>query len=168
MSKRFVGVGVLTLVVLMGLWAAVGMTVQAAPLQQEAPGLGASTTFVLMGPAVLTDTTFATAVLPSISGRDTARFTGYAGADVFVTVEGIDEDEGLEWTPQLSADRTNWADVTYEWWNGVSVLETVVGRKHTEDGTKFMMVKLAGDFLNIRGEATGTVTVTVSATYRFP
>jgi hypothetical protein len=87
---------------------------------------------------------------------------------VFVTVEGVGAGESVAWTPQLSADRVNWADVAYEWWDQVQVQETVVGRAHTEDGTKLMMVKLAGEYFNVHGVVSGTVTVSVYATYRFP
>lgn len=139
------------------------------PAIMASTGEGAWVTHQLLEATTLTDEVFDTiADVADAVGRDPAVSAGWPRADIFVTVSGVQAGESVTWVPQLSADRVHWADVAYEWFDGAAIQETVPGRTVDEDGTRLMLVQLAGDYFNVHGVVSGTVTVEVWATYRYP
>jgi hypothetical protein len=111
-----------------------------------------------------TTTTAAPGVLDT-NGREVAKTTGWSGADVFVTIDGTGTFT-LTATVQVSADGTNWATADYEYATDSTIATQSIARTMTADGTEFMRVPLAGEYLRVQLAATGNITPTVKTTYR--
>lgn len=139
-------------------------------------------TFTLYPPtAVTTGTVTTRSPLVDAGGRDAALTTGFAMADVFVSVDGSDTFT-VTATVQVSADGSTWVDYAYPYesltssWASEGVTSTATASTailmhtpsmtFTEDGAQFVQVALAGERLRVSMAVTGVVTPTVKVTYR--
>jgi hypothetical protein len=130
----------------------------------------------------VTGTTYTDAPLATAGGLDLSRISEWHAADVFVTADMTGTDR-LTVTAQVSADQEHWADADYDYVaqsgtvvNSGAVTSTITTASSlatqpyrlimTADGTDYLRVPLAGEYLRFKIERTGTVTATVLATLR--
>lgn len=99
------------------------------------------------------------------AARDVSQTSGWKSVDIFVT-GALSGTAWLTATAQVSADGTNWANATYEYWTGSAISTKTQSRSLSADGTTFMNVPLAGEYWRVSIQTTGGVTTTVKATLR--
>lgn len=135
---------------------------------QPLPTMEAVRTFVLVdGTKAITQTLVSDSPLLDRANRDASATTGYASADVFISAVGEGDDWTLGAIVEMSADRVHWAQLACEYYNSYVVDAMPVGRTLTaDDDTVYQQVQLAGAFMRVRLQPTGTVTPTVTVTYR--
>lgn len=98
------------------------------------------------------------------AGRNLADTTGWSVADVFVTTD-IATSGTLTATVQFSADGVNWASADYEY--GASSISTQTHRRvMTADGTEYLQVPIAGQYLRVQMQRSASMTNTVMVVYR--
>lgn len=98
-------------------------------------------------------------------GRNMAATNGYALADVFVTAD-VGSSAVLTATVQVSADQSNWANADYEYATSSAIATQGFVRTLSADGTEYMRIPLAGEYLRLSLTVSGTVTPTIKITYR--
>lgn len=91
--------------------------------------------------------------------------TGYGVADVFL-VGDLTGTSNLTMTAQVSADGVNWADSDYEYATDSTIATKTDTRSLSADGTEYIRVRLAGDYLRVKLQTWGTATAAVQVTYR--
>lgn len=98
------------------------------------------------------------------SGRNLASTVGWSVADVFITTD-IATSGSLTATVQFSADNVNWASADYEY--GDSSIATQTHRRvMTADGTEYLQVPIAGEYLRVSLQRSASMTNTVVVVYR--
>lgn len=177
----------LALVLMAGVLVAVGggRVAAQAPEPAAAPmgfPVEVQRTFTLYPPtAVTTGTVTTRSPLVEAGGRDAASTTGFATADVFVSVDGTGTFT-LTAKVQVSPDGTTWVDYAYPYesltssWASEGVTSTATSTTaimmhtptmtFTADGAQFVQAALAGERLRVVMDVTGVVTPTVKVTYR--
>ena len=159
--KSWIGVGLVVVVLL-----AAGFVLPAA----QADASGMPVTKQLMGTlyaataATGAGTANTTSPMLDASGRNLASTVDWAVADVFITTD-IATSGTLTATVQFSADNVNWASADYEY--GDSSINTQIYRRvMTADGTEFMQVPLAGQYMRVSLQRSASMTNTVTVVYR--
>lgn len=100
--------------------------------------------------------------------RDASATNKFSAVDLFLTID-ISGTGGVTMTAQVSADQSNWTDADFTWPDPVvtnTLRTTSYVRTLTADGTEYVRVPLAGEYLRVKLVTSGTVTPTVKATYR--
>lgn len=98
------------------------------------------------------------------AGRNVASTVGWSVADVFITTD-IATSGTLTATVQFSADNVNWASADYEY--GDSSINTQIYRRvMTADGTEYLQVPIAGEYLRVALQRSASMTNTVMVVYR--
>ena len=131
---------------------------------QDAPS-SQMTVDVLSATYIATDTVNTARPNVDSAGRDVSKTAGWKSVDIFVTGTV----SGTAWmtaTAQFSADGTNWANATYEYWTGSVIGTKTQSRSLSANGTTYMSVPLAGEYWRVSVQTTGGVTTTVKATLR--
>jgi len=77
----------------------------------------------------------------------------------------VDSGATLMIAPQVSADGTNYTDADYEYVSSGIATQTY-SRTLSADGTEYLRIPMAGEYLRVKMVTTGTLTVTVKATMR--
>ena len=169
------------------------MAAQAEDVSENA--VSKQITYTLYGPtAVTTSTVNTSSPATDAYGRDMSATNGWSVADVFIIADGTGT-WSLTATPQLSPDASNWTGANWEYvansftesatttiTNTGAVTSTSVtvssltgsatvstqahSRTMTSDGTEYMRIPLAGEYLRVQLAVTGAVTPTVKVTYR--
>lgn len=131
---------------------------------QDAPS-SQMTVDVLSATYIATDTV--NTAFPNVdsAGRDVSKTAGWKSVDIFVT-GAVSGTAWMTATAQVSADGTNWANATYEYWTGSAISTKTQQRSLSANGTTYMTVPLAGEYWRVSVQTTGGVTTTVKATLR--
>lgn len=134
-------------------------------VQPPMPTAGNATTGTLLTSRTISGTTVYSPV-PTTGSPDLSRVDNWTLADIFVTAT-LAESAELTVTAQVSADGSNWADADFEHVDGDGAIATVTYRRVlTSTGTEYMRVPVAGQYMRVKVEAEGEVTVVVPATLR--
>lgn len=96
---------------------------------------------------------------------DARNFQFWNSADVFVTAD-VASGGVVTVTAQASADGTNFADADYEYADADSLNTQAYQRVLSADGTDYMRLPMAGQYLRVSIATTGTVTPTIIVTMR--
>jgi hypothetical protein len=123
------------------------------------------------------------------TGIDVSRVKDWHSADVFVTVD-ISGTATLTVTPQFSTDASNWTDATYDYVadtlvetttvltsTGVTTATSTLSSSSTvtegtyrivisADGTDYLRVPIAGEYMRVKLAYSGEITPTVTVTLR--
>lgn len=173
-----------SLFVALFLWSLAPQPVALASADEPQPGTVESiATYVyLPETTAITGTTYTDAPRVTAGGVDVSRISDWHAVDVFVTGDLT----GAGWltvTAQVSADQINWADAAYDYVaqsgtvvNSGAVTSTtttassIVAQPYriilTADGTDYLRLPLAGEYLRFKVERTGTIEATILATLR--
>lgn len=184
--KRLLVVLFLVLVMGAGLAGSVGAG-PGEPLPGTVRGLGGPYTFYNAS-AGITETTY-TSQPKTVQGQDVSIIWLYHSADIFVTAD-VSGTDTITVTPQVSVDGTNWTDVTYTYVADTLAQTTTVltstgtttatsttsmSSAVTEgiervvlstDTTDYLRIALAGKYLRLKIETSGTVTPTIKVLLR--
>ena len=149
---------------------AVGVSMTLADSGSGDPQVGRPTnwaSYTFYNATIATTSTVNTASPLTRSGLDASRMVAWNTADIFVTAD-VSGTATVTVTPQLSNDATNWAGA---YWNTISGT-TVTAQSYrivlSADGSNYIRVPLAGEYLRfqISTSGSGTVTPTVRVTYK--
>ncbi len=167
----------LVLALSLGLW--LSLSTQAQDVGAPLPGTVAQTRFLTFyGPTVTVSGTTYSATPLTVQGQDASLVVAWHSADVFVTAD-VSGTATVTVTPQLSADQVNWtdADYTYIGVNSSATYTTngaitsssapVVQAYRavlSADGTDYLRVPLAGQYLRFKIDAFVTVSPTAAVT----
>ncbi len=174
------GAPVVVIALLLALCLALGLNgVQAQDAGGPLPGTVQEQRFLTFyGPAVTVSGTTYSATPLAVQGQDVSLVAAWHAADVFVTAD-VSGTATITVTPQLSADQVNWTDADYTY---VGVNTTTVytpgGTVSTSsaptvqpyrvvlaaDGTDYLRVPLAGQYLRFKIDAFVTVSPTAAVT----
>ena len=190
--KQWVILNVLAVALVLGfgLWGMMSPTAQAIGEPQPGTMQRAVTHTLVDDELLIATTTYSDAPLAVGTSLDVSRITDWHSADVFVTAD-ISGTATLTATVQVSADQVNWADADYVYATstadisaaadvsgtvtltatGTSALTTQAHQiVLSADGTDYLRVPLAGEYMRVKLEAssiaTNTVTAPVQATLR--
>lgn len=157
--KRFLtlaGGPVLAIVMVL---AALGLLPQGAAAVGEPPAGTTQSiqTYVLYASQVITE--------DGTIYSDGRQFLFWNAADLFVTAD-VGSSAVVTVTAQVSPDDTNYADLDYEYVDADELLTQTYQRVLSADGTEVMRLPMAGEYLRVSIETTGTVTPTIQATMR--
>lgn len=100
-----------------------------------------------------------------INQFDISRVVAWSVAEVFVTAD-VSGTVFLTVTPQLSADATNWANSYYNTVSGTTVTAQSYQVFLSADGTGYLRVPVAGEYLRFKVDSSATATRTVTATIK--
>jgi hypothetical protein len=184
--KRLLVVLFLVLVMGAGLAGSVGAG-PGEPLPGTVRGLGGPYTFYNASSGI-TETTY-TSQPKTVQGQDVSIIWLYHSADIFVTAD-VSGTDTITVTPQVSVDGANWTDVTYTYVADTLAQTTTVltstgtttatsttsmSSAVTEgiervvlstDTTDYLRIALAGKYLRLKIETSGTVTPTIKVLLR--
>lgn len=156
------------------------------PASGTVRGLGGVYTYYNEGS--ITTTTY-TDQPRTVQGQDVSTIWLYHSADIFVTAD-VSGTDTITVTPQLSVDGSNWTDVTYTYVADTLAQTTTVltstgtttatsttsmssavteGTEQivmSTDATDYLRIPLAGKYLRLKMETSGTVTPTVKVLLR--
>lgn len=96
---------------------------------------------------------------------DAQQFSYWNAADIFITAD-VGSGAIITVTAQVSADGTNFADADYEYADADSLNTQSYQRVLSADGTEYMRLPMAGEYLRVSLTTTGTVTPAIKATLR--
>lgn len=96
---------------------------------------------------------------------DAQNLAYWNAAEIFITAD-VASGALITVTAQVSADGTNFADADYEWGDSDSVNTQAYVRVLSADGTEYMRLPMAGEWLRVSIGTYGTVTPTIMATMR--
>lgn len=158
-----------------------------APQPGTVKGLSGPYTFINSASGI-TQTTY-TDSPKTVYGTDVSLHWLYHSVDVFVTAD-VSGTDTITVTPQLSADASNWADVTYTYIansltssttvitsTGLTTATTTTSSSDipteqtyqivlSSDTTDYLRIPLAGKYVRFKIETGGTVTPTIKALFR--
>lgn len=129
---------------------------------QDAPS-SQMTVDVLSATYIATDTVNTARPNVDSAGRDVSKTAGWKSVDIFVT-GAVSGTATLTATAQVSADGTNWANASYEYWTGSAIGTRTQQRVLSANGTTYISMPLAGEYWRVSVQTTGGVTTTVKAT----
>lgn len=156
---------VAVLLLLAMLWAMQQATVAQAAGEPEPGTVQQIETRTFYGPTALTTGTVYSTYTTTLGSGIVGAVGSYNSADVFLVVD-VTGVATATITAQFSADGTNWANADYEYWNGSAIGTQSYARTMTADGTEYMRVPIAGEYMRFQIAATGTLTPTILATLR--
>lgn len=135
-------------------------------------------------------TAYSDAPNTTTGGIDISRVSEWNSVDIFVTAD-ISGTATLTVTPQFSADQSNWTDADYTYpaltqstsqtitntgiITSVQLINTSISTAlttqthytvQTADGVDYMRVPVAGEYMRLKLQRSGTITATVLATVR--
>jgi hypothetical protein len=117
---------------------------------------------VLYGPTALTGSGSANTASPrTVSGVDLSLVRYYYAADIFITADFATSGT-LTGTVQFSADGANWADAYHLIDSGSATASIPYRVVITNDGTGYVTVPAAGQFVRVRLDRSASVTPTVN------
>lgn len=101
------------------------------------------------------------------SGVDVTKVSQWNAADIFLTGD-ISGTTIITLTPQFSPDASNWADAYYDSISGTTVTAQPYRIVLSADGTNYVRLPIAGEYMRLKLEVYGDggVTTTVKATLR--
>ncbi len=116
---------------------------------------------------IATTSTVNTASPLTRSGLDASRAVAWGQADIFVTAD-VSGTATVTVTPQLSNDATNWVSAYWNTISGTTVTAQPYRIVLSADGSNYVRVPIAGEYLRfqISTSGSGTVTPTVRVTYK--
>lgn len=194
MRKSFIVFAVaLAVLMIVGLLAMPYLSVQAEDITEQ-PVSKQQTYTLYPATAVTTGTVNTSSPKLDAYSRDMSALDGWSVADIFIIADGTGT-WSLTATPQFSPDGSNWTSADYEYvansftesstttiTNTASVTSTNVtvsslsgsatvttqthARTMTSDGTEYIRVPLAGEYMRVQMAVTGAVTPTIMVTYR--
>jgi hypothetical protein len=134
---------------------------------QPQPGTVSTTSTVVMYPATALSATGTvySASPRQANGQDVSKVRAFNSADVFVTVD-ISGTAAITVTPQFSPDQVNWADAKFPVISGTTVSLSTQQMVLSADGSAYLRLPVAGEFMRVKIESTGALTPTVQATLR--
>lgn len=158
MKTRVSGAGAVALVLSLLL----ALALSAGAFAQDASGDPEPGTVVNSAPTTL----LATRVITTDQATPAQAIDRWNGVDLFVAVD-VASGGALTGTVQFSADGSNWAD---GYWYSVTSTGTLVSNLYrtiqTADGTTYIKVPTAGQYMRINLDVTGTVTPTIAGVYK--
>lgn len=141
-------------------------TMQVQAVGEPEPGTVTQVeTRAFYGPTALNGVTTYSTYTDTFNGGYVGAVGRYNSADVFLTIDVTGFATGTVVT-QLSADGVNWTNADYDYWNGSAIGTQPYSRTLSADGTEYMRVPIAGEFMRFQIIAQGTLTPTIRATLR--
>lgn len=111
-------------------------------------------------------TVFASEALTESTNTDAVQVGRWASADLFITTD-VAVGGYVTSTVQFSADGVNWADAywTHAADNATLTVKNYV-KSQSADGTVYVRVPLAGQYMRVKLDVTGTVTPAISGIFK--
>lgn len=125
-----------------------------------------TSTSILYPAAALSGTGTVYSAAPRIvSGQDVSQVRRFNSADVFVTAD-ISGTAVITVTPQFAPDQSGWADAHYTVISGTTATNLDYQVVLSADGSDYVSVPVAGEYLRVKIEYSGVVTPLVQTTLR--
>jgi len=131
------------------------------------PGAVSLTRTALLYPATAlsgTTTVYSAAPRP-VNGQDASLVRQFNSADLFVTAD-LSGTATITVTPQFSPNQVNWADAQYPVISGTTPVWVPQRLVLTAGGSSYLRLPVAGEYMRVKIQASGTVTPTVYTTLR--
>jgi hypothetical protein len=163
-TKRVVIVTLITMMMLLALSASM-VAADSGSGDPEPARVQSWSSYTFYNAAIVTTGTLNTASPLIRAGIDASRAVQWANADVFVTA-AVSGTAVLTVTPQFSNDAVNWASA---YWNTVSST-TVTAQPYrivlSANGSSYLRMPMAGEYVRFNIANTGYVTATVRVTFK--
>jgi len=123
-------------------------------------------TVLLYPTAALSGTTTVYSAAPRpVNGQDASLVRQFNSADLFVTAD-LSGTATITVTPQFSPNQVNWADAKFPVISGTTVTLTAQQLVLTANGSSYLRLPIAGEYMRVKIQASGTLTPTVYVTLR--